>query len=252
MPKLRIIGRVFPDNVQIKLVTKGPVETYNQPLDLRCKLSTAFDKNNVIVSCELNQFDSDKHFMALFTLAHDTVRSFLDLMCFAHGHPLMLIFERVEREDGSSGRIMFQDQTIVPYATSVANQQDFAEILSLLYRNPEISLAVRDLADSMSSLYAAPINCARAVEAVRNQFIPDNGTEKQGWKNMREALNISEGFLREITDLSRDPRHGRNRRIMGNPIRASGYGSWQVMNRFFEYKKRNDQPLPLFEFPLLA
>lgn len=250
MPKLRIFGRVFPENVKIDFFSAS-YDTYNEPLDLDLKMLPRFEGNKVIVNCELNQFEPQKHFLALYIQAHDLVRSILDLITFSRGVSLTLIMEKIEHHDGTIGDIRFEDDSVTPFATSVANERGFGNALSLVFHNPEIQLALRDLAESLAHLYSAPINCARVVETIRNQFVPEGVDRKHGWKPMQEALNVSEKFLRAITDLSRNPRHGKQRRIMGDPIRFVGYGAWQVMNRYFEYKVRGSKPLTAPDFPLI-
>ena len=68
---------------------------------------------------------------------------------------------------------------------------------------------------------------------------------------MRQKLNIELEYLSFITEESRGPRHGD--RFKGTPTAYKEVlkRSWNVMNRFLEYKKRKDKQLSLSTFPLL-
>jgi hypothetical protein len=48
------------------------------------------------------------------------------------------------------------------------------------------------------------------------------------------------------------PRHGDPAHIPAITTTEITRRSWKIMNRFFEYKKRDNGPLPLAEFPLLT
>jgi hypothetical protein len=74
----------------------------------------------------------------------------------------------------------------------------------------------------------------------------------QAWRHLRDALNISEPYLKLITDVSTGPRHGDPTHIPGDMTVEITRRAWTIMNRFFEYKKRNAGALPLIEFPLLS
>jgi len=77
--------------------------------------------------------------------------------------------------------------------------------------------------------------------------------EKTGeqWAKMRSALNLTEEYLKYITDLSKGPRHGERTRIEGESTTEITRRSWIIMNRFIEYRKRGNQDLPTSDFPLL-
>jgi hypothetical protein len=136
--------------------------------------------------------------------------------------------------------------------TAIQSDADVHKILEMCLVEPPLFLAIRDLIDGMRTSYIAETNCTRAVETIRNFFIPEGGSRENGWGPMREALNASREYLVYITDLSRGPRHGDYFGTIAPKVRESAKRTWIVMNRFLEYRKRNNQPLPLSEFPLLS
>jgi hypothetical protein len=68
---------------------------------------------------------------------------------------------------------------------------------------------------------------------------------------MRDVLNLDLDYLKLISDASTNPRHGVPERAGGLLCSEVVLRTWNVMNRFFEYRKRGNVPLPLAEFPLL-
>jgi hypothetical protein len=123
--------------------------------------------------------------------------------------------------------------------------------MKLVFDDRNLALALRDLTEELRQAYSGPISCARAIETIRNYFIPAGGKRGDGWAPMRTALNASLNYVQSITNISRDPRHGNRSKDQGDEGRKTAERAWTLMNRFIEYRKRGDQQLPLSEFPLL-
>ena len=103
-----------------------------------------------------------------------------------------------------------------------------------------LALALRDITEGIREEYTGPISCARAIETIRNYFIPEGGDRKDGWEPMRNALNAILSYVKSITDISRDPRHGDRSKGDGGEGRETAERAWILMNRFLEYRKRED------------
>jgi hypothetical protein len=73
----------------------------------------------------------------------------------------------------------------------------------------------------------------------------------EAWGTFQTNLRVSRDFLNLITDTSRGPRHGDRTHIPGTTTIEITMRAWQVMDRFIEYRKRGNQPLPETDFPLL-
>ena len=75
---------------------------------------------------------------------------------------------------------------------------------------------------------------------------------KKAWAKFRESLRIDENYILLITDYSKAARHG-NREYVPGPIAGEIVRrAWAIMNRFFEFRMRGNQPLPITEFPVLV
>jgi hypothetical protein len=68
---------------------------------------------------------------------------------------------------------------------------------------------------------------------------------------LQRALQATQESIQPITDASRGPRHGDLAYIPGEITSDITRRSWILMNRFLEYKRRGDKPLPAEEFAVL-
>jgi hypothetical protein len=141
---------------------------------------------------------------------------------------------------GTTHPIRVEDPELAEIAKLNPADPTFLETLHIVLRDPTLSLALRDLIDGMRQFHIGPINCARAIETIRNYFIPAGGERRDGWAPMQTALNVSESYLRFITNLSRDPRHGDRSYIPIDQTRLAGARAWSVMTRFLEYRRRGN------------
>ena len=70
---------------------------------------------------------------------------------------------------------------------------------------------------------------------------------------MRRHLNVTESYIKLITDTSMPPRHGQrfvyldDTAILGEIAKRT----WNIVNRFLEYRKGGSKELHIIDFPLL-
>jgi hypothetical protein len=67
---------------------------------------------------------------------------------------------------------------------------------------------------------------------------------------MQDNLNLSPGYLKFITDLSKDRRHGAVIGVRISDIEETRIRAWNVATRFIEFRKHGNTKLPDYEFPL--
>ena len=72
------------------------------------------------------------------------------------------------------------------------------------------------------------------------------------WELMQKSLNVSEEYLKEITNLSKKPRHGDRRFIHPDLIQRAIKMTWIVMQRFIAFRSREGGALPVEEFEILV
>jgi hypothetical protein len=220
--------------------------------------SVTITKAIIEVKCESNLFgtvnyDSHVHFRAM-----DAAKAVVATYAYARGLGLSAIIESVIKPDGV--KYKFEEKRpelgdLVTAFGSISNEGhgriDLAGMLSIIFSDPLIGVVFTDLVSSLTAPQHAPINCARAVEAIRTLMTPANADRKQGWPVMRENLNLDQAYLSFVTDQSRGPRHGDMKSVDFADVRETEKRAWIVMNRFLEFKKRGERKLPLVDFPLL-
>jgi hypothetical protein len=154
--------------------------------------------------------------------------------------------------DGSGKLLIMRDRNLEARVKSFDFDEGFDSLLSEILKLPSIYHALRDLTDAISIPHMMAPRCASAIETLRVFIASGNSNRQQSWLTMQQALRVSEGFLKAITEHSKGPRHGDHHYIPGTTTEVIAYNSWIVMDRFLEYLKRSKQPLPESEFPLLS
>jgi hypothetical protein len=254
MPTVRFLGSVLP---LVSRVTIGetPILTCSTEDGLVAKATVQIIQSKIIVTYELNRvLESDRPY--LYVRARDFTNVTLDFITFATGSPLTVHLHTVEDENREFSEIRLSDPSLAQFCTAYnldrnteSDRQDMDYLLSSLYTDQALFIAFNDLTQTISAPHCAETNCGRVLDALRN-LITSNPNRKQAWKEMRQVLQISEGYMEWVSAESTSPRHGvpgRETRIKQEVIKRT----WNVMNRFLEYRKRGNHPLSSSDFPLL-
>jgi hypothetical protein len=187
--------------------------------------------------------------------AIDLARAAIDIFCFANGWGLTVWIDTFIKPDGAEQFLLAQMPQLAPLCTAfnlAPSGGKIEDVWRIVVGEPAIFMALNDLIAGITWPHYAPVNCARAIEGIRNMITPLGTDRKQGWPLMRANLNIEQGYLSFITDQSTGPRHGDRAFIPGTEVNKTVERSWIVMDRFLEFRKRGNQPLPLVEFPMLT
>jgi hypothetical protein len=253
MQRVQFIGRVFPSAIKVTVsLPELKWKWVEQSLELtfRVKIGNSF----VNVECDIDSYKQE-YFHELYRRALDLARASVNLIGFAHGFGLTVMLEAIIMPDGAPSEIALIDNQLAPLCTaySVGTEGDinFSQVLNAVVMTPDLFMALDDLIQAITLPHAAPVNCARAMDRLKFLIAGTDLSDKQAWQRMRDALQLDEGFLRYITDVSKNPRHGRPGRTPGSEAGEATRRAWAVMNRYFEYVKRGRQPLSLPDFPLL-
>lgn len=250
MPKVRFTGKILPSAFHI---------TINNPPSLNWKIDgvdvgfvARIVDDAVSVECELENFSASQHLTELYRRALDIARASVDLIAFATGHGVTVILDEFTDADGNKRPLVPADASVVSLCTAFALNRDFDDVLKIVLSEPPIFFALRELIETITLPHVSTVNCARAVETLRTLFAPTDEERGRGWAELREALNLSESFLRPITDASRRPRHGAFDYVGPEVTIDITQRAWTVMNRFLEYRKNGNRKLPLADFPVLS
>jgi hypothetical protein len=113
-----------------------------------------------------------------------------------------------------------------------------------------LNFALRDLVSAQISPRLAPINCARAVEALRHLVAP-NLKRNKAWATFRDNLNLDRTYTELLTGISVSHRHGEYIPVSNRDNAEIELRSWTIMNRYLHWRRHGRKRLPLDRFPLL-
>jgi len=210
-----------------------------------------FRGGSVSVNCETNRLESNEDLIALHNRALDIAKTGLDLITFATGRPYIIIFDKYTDKDNETKAFSLSQDDIAAFCTAVKPGDVYLQVFQLLISEPPIFYALRDLVEAISTMRRVPINCARVVDTLRHQMTP-NGSPASSWAAMRSSLQISEPYLKFITDHSKGWRHGNYEIFPTGVMQDLTQRTWIIMDRYIEFRKRGKGQLPLSEFPFLV
>ncbi len=253
MQNIHFIGRVLPSAFKVSVQApevKWKWEETELELTIRVKIGNSF----VNIECELEEYRPE-YVTELYRRAFDLARASVNLVAFANGIGLTVLLEMLIAPDGSPTELAPIDPSLPPlctaYSLDPARLADFNAVFNAVLKSPDLFMALEDLIHALSLPHVSPVNCARAMDRLKHLIATPGSAEKDAWKQLRDALQIDEQYLRYVTDVSKGPRHGRPGHTPGRQTTEATHRSWAVMNRYLEYVKRGKQNLDAAAFPLL-
>ncbi len=226
-------------------------------LALSTDLTLTITNSVVEVVCTSSHDGKPEYDNAVYMRSFDMARGVVDSLGYAKGLGVAVIPESITKPDGITYEILVERPDLAELVTAFSSGSQkqsliVGEMLSIVFSDLLIVMALNDLVASIALPHHAPVNCGRTVEAIRQMMQPRAGDRRDAWATMRENLNIDIAYLSFISDQSKGPRHGDRAGITPSAYEETIKRTWVVMNRFLEYKKRGSQALPRTEFPLLS
>jgi hypothetical protein len=257
MPIVRFTGQVLPDVMQVTIKDHPSIDWYDADAGIQCSFRISIQQGKIEIDCICDKYE-DADLSRVYMRAFDLARATVDLTCFSTGFGLTVILDRYTNPSGSTTPIAPHTPALSALCTAFnlepstsIEQNEFHKVLTMVLTDWRLFRILRQLIEANTVPHESAVNCARVVEGVRHLLALSGSNTKQSWVNMRERLNLSVDYLKLITDVSTGPRHGDTAHITGATTIEITTRTWAVMNRLLEYKKRNDQPLPVAEFPVL-
>jgi hypothetical protein len=202
------------------------------------------------IDCKVEKFSADK-LADIHRRALDISRAQVNLIAFKMGFGLTVVLDSYTASDGVTRTLLFQDSRLPDCVSAIDLSDGFAEMCQKIIEQPLLQMALNELILSISTPHVALVECARAMDRLKHLVADPDQKDGPAWRQLREALQISEQYLKFITDHSTGPRHGRPGHTSGQVVSEVTRRSWVVLNRYFELLKRGAKQLPLSEFPLL-
>lgn len=257
MPVVKFLGRVLPGGLQVSFDSIPAVSWVAQEFNAKWDFRIGIVTSAIEVEIGLDQFQ-DQMLIHLYMRSYDLVRACTDIASFATGYSLTAYLEKFVGPDGAERDLLFRDPSLPPLSTSFPfpprtpeEREEFEKVLSLVMSEPPLFMALNDLIQAITLPHHAPVNCGRAIEGIRVLLTPTGADRKQGWAIMRENLRVDAAYLTFITDHSMAARHGDRAHKSGAVTTEIVRRSWSLMNRYLEFKKGGNRPLPPDRFPIL-
>jgi hypothetical protein len=256
MPIVRFLGAVLP-LVSNASIGTTPQLTCTTDDGLVAEVSVGIIDAHVLVECNVNRTPTITDLDYLYIRAMDFSRAAVDILTFASGCALNVHLHTLENE-GEFSALRLLDPSLALICTSynldakTSEEKDgLRRIVLAVFSDPAIFMALNDLTQAIAIPHYTEINCGRVLDGLRKIMAP--GLEpKQGWATMQKTLQVSEGYMEWVSKHSTNPRHGDRSPKEREILQEIAARTWRVMNRFLEYKKREDKTLPASEFPLLS
>jgi hypothetical protein len=201
------------------------------------------------VQVELDRLPSD--YSLIHDLAHNMGRACVDILSFATGSYLSIYFDKFVAPDGETKNIDYKSSAVAGICTvcDANSAPELYQMLSLVISEPDLLMALNDLIEGLRPNLPA-VNCGRVIDALRN-IVARGEDPKKGWAKLGEMINVDAAYRKFISDLSIKPRHAERIYIDPPTTEEILKRTWTIMNRFLEFRKRGNQPLPLADFPML-
>lgn len=186
------------------------------------------------------------------------IRAFTDLVSFAMGIGFRITFDLFEHPDGRTGAIQQISADVSSICTAYKfppkthdENEAFVKALNAVIQEPNLAGSMTDLGDTLAHWHQTPTNCGRVLDSLRRAVAPAVKPIK-GWKVLQGIVNADETYMKLISDMSIDTRHGDRSSVMSPAeIVEVSRRTWEIVNRFIEFRMRGNSSLSLSEFPML-
>jgi len=253
MDKVHVIGRIFPSTIRLSI--RSPVlPLTSATTGLQAGFRVSIQDWIVNVECHIEKFEL-KHLNDILNGALDYARTLINLIGFATGIGVSVVFEYAILPDGEIAPIMLQTPALASLCTAYGLEperyEDLLAVIQMVIADRNLYKSFNDLIDTQITPHISLINGARVIESIRWMIAPNVKREAPAWAAMHKALNLSEAYLKWITEQSKGPRHGDPSQVSASAQLEATERAWKIINRYLEYRKRGSQPLAEPEFPEL-
>lgn len=256
MPTVRFYGTIHPTFLQLTSPSFGttwPADDLGFPLPMEASVQGS----KFTVTCELPKYEEAMG-AVLLARAGNLIRVFTNAVSFSMAIGLTITFDSFQAPDGRIGPVQHITFGLVGICSaftfppkSSSENAEFHRALNTIITEPNLAGSMTDLAETLVHWHQTPTNCGRVLDSLRKAVAPAVKPIK-GWAILQGIVNADDAYMKFVSDISTDPRHGdRTAGTSSRDVAETMRRTWEVMNRFIEYRKRGSQPLSLTEFPML-
>jgi hypothetical protein len=257
MPIVRLRGTVHPQHLKMTWPRVFKVNWGNGDLGFPLVMEAKIAESICEVACDLPVY-TDQMVNTLLARAGNIVRAYCDTAAFASGIGFVTTWETLHKPDGTIQEILKINEPLAALCTAYTfppkNEEQMAvfdAVLDIVLKEPNLLGSLMDLGDTLANFHQTPTNCGRVIDSLRKSLAP-NLKPPQGWAHFQQMLRLTRQFREFVTVHSTDPRHGeRQIEIPSTVLDDIAQRTWQIVNRFIEFRKRGSVQLPTSEFPEL-
>jgi hypothetical protein len=258
MPTIHFMGKILPRVVNITINHVPEVSWVAEALGLTLKFTIRIKDSVIDVQCDADRFEGD-YLPHCYMRAVDLARASVDLVSFVTAKGFTVFLDTFVGANGMPSLLIQEQANLTAFVTafkmntqSKEENATFDRVYQLVLSEPALFMALNDLIVSITLPHHASVNCARAIEGLRNIIAPPGIDRKKGWASLRDNLHVEREYLEFVTEYSTAARHGDRTHIPGPIVIEITKRAWIIMNRFLEFRKRGNCPLPESEFPTLS
>jgi hypothetical protein len=244
-------GRVHPSGTNISVIDDRFIDFKEDQGTFAMLARLNVTNAKITVDCYISTLVENYASKALIVV-YNVLRARIGLLSFLMGAGTLILIDKRTDVSGETVDIGFGSPELSSLCTSFTATTNYAELQSMAETEPSLGLALDDLILAIALPNHAPVNCARAVEGIRNLIAGDDTPEDVAWPKMREALNVDRAYVQCISNLSKDHRHAKRVIIAEDKQNTALSHSWTLMDRYFHLRLRNLARLPVDEFPILV
>jgi hypothetical protein len=259
LAKIQFFGRIHPTicKVNLTLDPTTSIDWKDEERDSNYTFKIYITDGNVRIECAATRYEPS-FFDEVYRRSLDLARATVDVLAFGTGMGLTVILEKFQNPAGEMSDLLINDPRLAALVTAfslgTSTSNNLQETLKLVWTQPPLFFALRDLIEAITLPHRASVCCGRAVEGLRNLIAstPAGASRSEAWAAFRRTLNLDQAYLKLITDNSVGTRHGDHARVSGETTVELTKRAWVVMDRFLHYRLRGNRPLTDPEFPLLT
>lgn len=248
MPTVQFAGKIVPIRPPHEIGELPPFVWENVETGERESYEITFSSSDVSARVTIDHEIDEANVSRYRNTAMELARTALNIVCFVEGIGLLLYLDRYIPNEGKPELLVPGDPRLKSLVTLTSI--NVPVLSTILAGDSQLSRPLSDLINAITWPFAAPINCARAVEGIRKHNNPNEGDARgASWKMLQDALNISKEYLEFIGDMSVNPRHGSSAFIEPTEQEECIVRAWTIMDRYFRYLGGGRKPLT--NLPLL-
>jgi hypothetical protein len=250
--RISFSGRVHPPRVEIRAPEDRNASFEGEEAAFSMRIWSEIQGSRITVVCYLSKL-VDNYLSKAHIVVYNVLRARIGLGSFFLGTGTLILIDKVTDVSGATTDVSFGfPELLSSLCTSFTATTNYAELQRIAITERPLGLALNDLILATELPGHTTINCARAVDGIRNLIAGDDTDSNVAWAMMHKALNVDKAYVQLISDLSKKHRHAKWVFIPEDEQNTSLSRSWTLMDRYFHLRLRKLDCLPIDEFPLLV